>query len=52
MTMVRGTILPHESAAIHTENHVQIGEADVMDNLIIGPLKESGIDGHNGFESL
>ncbi len=52
MTMVSGTILTHEPAPIQTEDHMQIGEADVVDNLIKGPLKKGGIYGHDGYESL
>ncbi len=46
-TMMGGTVLPHEAAAIHGEDNGKILKTDVMNDLVIGPLEKCRIDGND-----
>ena len=50
--MVRAAIVAHQPASVQEEAHGQILQGDVVDDLIVGPLQERRIDGHNGFDLL
>ena len=41
-------VCPHQSRPIHGKENRQAREADIVDNLIVGPLQESGVDSHHG----
>ena len=42
----------HEASPVHRQDHRQFLQADVVDDLVVGPLQEGGIDRHDGDESL
>ena len=42
----------HEARAIDGEGHGQILDANVVDDLIVGPLEKGGVDGDYGFGTL
>ena len=46
--MVRGTVFSHQPGAVDREDDRQTLQAHVVDDLIVGPLKERRIDGHHG----
>ena len=37
-----------ETGAVETECDRQVLEADIMDDLVVSPLHEGGVDGHHG----
>jgi len=43
-----GPVVAHKSAPVEAEDHMEILQAHVMDDLIVGPLQEGGVDGHYG----
>lgn len=45
--MMGGAVFSHQSRPVKAEGDGQLLQADVMDDLIIGPLEEGGIDGHH-----
>ncbi len=40
-----GTVVTHEACAVNREDHRQVLKAHVVDNLIVRPLEERGVDG-------
>jgi hypothetical protein len=46
-----GTVGAHEAAPVHRQDHRQFLQADVVDDLVVGPLQEGGIDRNDGDES-
>ncbi len=51
-TMMGGSVLADQSAAIQEEIHIKILQADIMDHLIVSALQEGGINRHSRFVSL
>ena len=47
-----GPSLADHAAPVDGEDHRQILQADVVDDLIVGPLQEGRIDGHHRPEAL
>ena len=41
-----------KAGTIHSKHHIQIHQTYVMNHLVISPLQEGGIDGHNREHSL
>jgi hypothetical protein len=50
-TVVRRAVVGGETGAVHAENHVEILERDVVDDAVVGALKERGVDGADRVES-
>ena len=50
--VVRGPVLSDQAAPVQAEGHVQILQADVVHDLIVGTLHEGRIDGHHGLHAL
>ena len=49
---MRGTVLTHDPSPIQGEYDRTALQADVMDDLVIGPLEKGGIDGDHGTQPL
>ncbi len=45
--VVGGAVFAHDAAPIQGEHHRKPLDADVMENLVEGPLQKGGIDGHH-----
>ncbi len=41
--MVCCAVFSYQSGPVKTENHRQVLQAHIVDNLVVGPLQESGI---------
>ena len=41
-------IIAHDAGPVQSEDHRQVLQADVVDNLVIGPLQEGRINGYYG----
>ena len=44
--LVGGAVLAHHAGAVHAEDHGEVGDADIVHNLVDRPLEEGRIDGH------
>ena len=49
---MRDPVLAHQTAAVQAQGHVQILQADVVHDLVVGALHEGGIDGHQRLHPL
>ena len=45
-------IRAHNPRPVNGKGHVQVLHADVMNQLVIGPLQEGRIDGYYGLETV
>jgi len=43
-----GSIFSHKSSTIDGKDDMEPSEADIVDDLVVGPLEEGGIDGYYG----
>jgi hypothetical protein len=50
--VVGGPIVPDEAGAVHREHHVELLQADVVDDLVIGALQERRVDRRDGLAAL
>ena len=46
-TMVGGTVLAHQSRPVHSQDHGEVQQGDVLHDLVVGPLEEGGVNGHH-----
>lgn len=44
-THVGLAVLAHQARPVHAEHHGQVLDRDVVDDVVVGPLQEGGIDG-------
>ena len=49
-TMVGGSVLAYQARAVDGEDNVEVLQAHVGGDLVIGALQERGVDGHHGHE--
>ena len=45
-------IIANDSCPVNGEDHRQVLEANIMNELIIGSLEKGRVDGHDGNEAL
>ena len=50
--VVGGTVGAHEAAPVQRQDHRQFLQTDVMNDLVVGPLHEGGVDRHDGDDPL
>ena len=50
--LVCGTVAGHQPRAVHSEQHIQLHQIDIMDDLVVGALEKCGIDGDHGQQPL
>src|SRR5574344_114029 len=43
-TVVSGAVFSNQTGTVQTENHIQLQQGHIVNQIIIGPLEESGID--------
>ena len=41
----------HQPGAIDGQHDIEVLDGDIVNELIVGPLQKSGIDGHHRLES-
>ena len=41
------SVAPHKTCPVNGKDHMHVLDTDVMQDLIVGPLKEGGINGHH-----
>ena len=44
---MRLSVASHKSCPVNGKDHMHVLDTDIMQDLIIGPLEEGGIDGHH-----
>ena len=49
---MRGAIAADDARAIEREQHRQVLQRDVVDELVVGALQEGGIDGDDGAQAF
>ena len=47
-----GTVAGHQPRTVHSEQHIQLHQIDIMDDLVVGALEKCGIDGDYGQQPL
>ncbi len=50
--VVRGPVVADQAGAVHGEDDVELLQADVVDDLVIGALQERRVDGRDGLAPL
>ena len=45
-------VVADEPGAVHREDHVELLQADVVDDLVVGPLQEGRVDRHDRLDPL
>lgn len=48
-SLVGGAVLSDYAGPVQGKDHRQVHQADLVKDLVVSPLKESGVDGHQGF---
>ena len=51
-TGVGGAIGPHQAGPVQSKHHGQVLDSHVMNQLVVGPLQEGGVNRHHWFEPL
>ena len=46
------TVAGHKTRAVYGEKYIQLHQADIMDDLVVGTLEKCGIDGDHGQQTL
>src|SRR5262245_66227480 len=49
---MRGPVRTHQATPVEGKNDLQVLQANVMENLIVAPLQECGIDGYHRDEAF
>ena len=51
-TLVGLAVARDKARTVNAKQHVQVHQADIVDNLVVGTLEKGGVDGHRGQQPL
>ena len=50
--MVGRAVVPYQARPVYGQHHMQVHQADILHDLVVGPLQEGGINGRNRDHAL